>query len=331
MQLNSDDFERIVERANLAPSVHNTQPTRWRRMEDGSVLVLEDVTRRLHVADAAGRDAAVSHGSAIEGFALACAELGRAVEVEKLDAPEQGGLRPVARLTFGGDATRDPLSSFVDRRRSYRGTFAKGAAVVDAAPLLGTDVTLVSTPTGIARIAELNDVGAMRTYRDKAYRRELVSWLRLSRRDPRYPLDGLSAEAMEMSSVQAAGAGIILAPRVFEALDAIGIASALVAEAAAVRSAQTIVLFHRPIAEDPLFTGRRFYRLWLEFAKIGLAAAPMSVLADDADIRATIVREFALPEERRLINAFRLGVPPSRTEPARARLQRQTLIAPGSG
>jgi hypothetical protein len=52
----------------------------------------------------------------------------------------------------------------------------------------------------------------------------------------------------------------------------------------------------------------------------------MSVLADDVEISAIIGREFALPEGRRLINAFRLGVPPARTLGPKPRLPRATLV-----
>ena len=327
MHLNSDDFLALVRRANFAPSVHNTQPTRWRLEPDGSVGVFEDSTRRLHVADAAGRDAAVSHGSAIEGFSLACARAGNAVDVHAPNGLTQAGLRPVARVVLRPGAEPEPLDAYVEQRRSYRGAFVKRADPIDARPLLANgDVTLVDAPTGIARLAELHDEGALKTYRDPAYRSELRTWLRLSKRDPRYALDGLNAEAMEMSDVQAAAAGVILAPRIFEGLDAVKIARALVAEAAIIRSAQTIVLFHRPEEEDPLQTGRRFYRLWLEFARLGLSAAPMSVLADDVDISAVIANQFELPSGRRLINAFRLGVPPPGTERPKTRLDQAALV-----
>ena len=122
MRLTPENFATLVERANLAPSVHNTQLTRWHLNDDGSVLVLEDPTRRLPVADTAGRDAAVSHGAAIEGFALACADGGSIVDIEQLHGAAEGGLLPVARLTLRDGGQADPLSTFVPARRSYRAT-----------------------------------------------------------------------------------------------------------------------------------------------------------------------------------------------------------------
>ncbi len=328
MSLTADVIAALAAEANLAPNVHNTQPTRWRLAADGSVLVLEDATRLLPVGDPRGRDAAVSHGAAIEGFALACAARDIGVGVEPLERPADQGLRPVARLTLTpGGATADALHAFVPTRRTYRGAFVRPSepAPLDSLTTAG-DVTLAQEPEDIAQLAQLNDAASLGVFRDGPYRAELLSWMRLSRRDRRWSLDGLNAEAMEMSGFVATAAGLVLKPGVFEALDRIGAAGLFVAEAGVVKSAQAVVLFHRPADESPLRTGRRFYRLWLEFARLGLSAAPMAVLADDASTRAIIAREFQLPSDRRLITAFRVGVAPSRDLPPKPRLPATALL-----
>jgi hypothetical protein len=318
------DLEALVAEANLAPSVHNTQPTRWRIEPDGRILVLEDAARRLPVGDPTGRDAQVSHGAAIEGFALACGARGRAVVVDPVTEPTVQGLRAVARLTLAGEAHADPLRRLVPLRRTYRGAFVRSDARVDG--LIADDVTLVTDVRAMADIARLNDEASLRTFRDAPYRAELVSWMRLSSRHPNWSLDGLNAEAMEMSSFEAAGAGFVLRPRVFEIVDGLGLARLLTGEIRVVRSAAAIVLFHRPIGEDPMQTGRRFYRLWLEFAALGLSAAPMAVLADDPVARDALSTRCGLPRHRQLITAFRLGVAPTRDLSPKPRLPARQLI-----
>jgi nitroreductase len=326
MTLSRTDLMALVAEANLAPSVHNTQPSRWRLDHDGGVLLLEDSTRRLPVGDPLGRDAEVSHGAALEGFVLACAQKGLAVNVDQLPL-QAGSLRPVARLGVEPGAGQDPLRAQVSVRRTYRGAFAPGGDAGRLAPLTANaDAILVSRADGVARLAQLNDEASLRTYRDKAFRAELVSWMRLSSRHPRWALDGLNAEAMEMSGFEAAGAGLVLKSGIFETLDKAGVAGPLVSEAKVVRSAQAVVLFHRPEDEPPLETGRRFYRLWLEFTALGVAAAPMAVLADDAAARTAIAAAFSVPAGRRLITAFRLGVAPARSRPPKPRLPVEALI-----
>lgn len=328
MSLTADDIAALAAEANLAPNVHNTQPTRWRLEADGSVLVLEDATRLLPVGDPRGRDAAVSHGAAIEGFAMACAAKGVGVGMEPLERPADQGLRPVARLTLTpGAGAADELHAFVPARRTYRGAFVRPTqpAPLDSLAAAG-DVRLAQTPQEIARLALLNDAASLGVFRDGPYRAELLSWMRLSRRDPRWDLDGLNAEAMEMSGFVATAAGLVLRPGMFEALDRIGAAGLFVAEADVVKSAQAVALFHRPVTERPLQTGRRFYRLWLEFTRLGLSAAPMAVLADDEPTRAIIADAFQLPADRRLITAFRIGLAPSRILPPKPRLPAAALL-----
>jgi hypothetical protein len=118
----------------------------------------------------------------------------------------------------------------------------------------------------------------------------------------------------------------VLRPGVFEALDGLGVARLLTREVAVVRSACAIVLFHRPEGEDPLDTGRRFYRLWLEFSRLGLAAAPMAVLADDPVARDAVSARHGVASGRRLITAFRLGRAPACDRGPKPRLPTQSLI-----
>lgn len=321
------DVEALVAEASLAPSVHNTQPTRWRLEDDGRVLALEDIARRLPVGDPQGRDANVSHGAAIEGFAIAAAERGLTVAVEPSAGESVAGLRPVARLTLAPGGAADPLHPFMGPRRTYRGRFLNA----DCAPALDAlegieDLRLVRARPAVEAVARANDAASLLTFRDPVYRAELLSWMRLSPRHPRWAIDGLNAEAMEMSPIEAAGAGLVLRPGVFEGLDRFSLAAPLVAEAAVVRSAAAIALFHRPEGEAPLETGRRFHRVWLEITRAGLSADPMAVLADDPETRAMLSRAHGLAEGRQMITAFRIGLAPERARGAKPRLAPGALI-----
>ena len=247
--------------------------------------------------------------------------------MEPLDAPAADGLRPVARLALAPGGAPDPLHAFMSARRSYRGRYAKGAPMDLASLEKWGDARVVSDAEGVAHLARLNDIGALRTFRDGAFRAELLSWMRLSRRHPRWALDGLNGDAMAMSPLEAAGAGVVLRRGVFKSLDHLGLAAMLTGEAQVVRSAMAIILFHRPQHEAPLVTGRRFHRLWLEFTALGLAAAPMAVLADDPSLRADVESRFQIPLGRRLITTFRIGLAPDDHDAPRARLPPSQILA----
>nr|WP_316629304.1 hypothetical protein [uncultured Brevundimonas sp.] len=321
MTLDAETFRALVAEAALSPSVHNTQPTRWRLTSDGRVQVLEDKSRRLPVGDPDGRDLNVSHGAAVEGFRLAAGKRNLIVDIE------HDGVG-VAGLAVRPGQVCDPLAAFLTQRRTYRGPFMGGAVAHAAVTRLEPreDLIVVDSRDFIAELARLYDEASLCWFRNAAYRAELLSWMRLSRNHPLWSLDGLNAEAMEMSRVQAAGAGVVLKPGVFETLDRVGLAGALVAEAAIVRSASAVVLFHRPANEAPFDTGRRFHRAWLGFTQAGLSAAPMAVLADDAATRERLQAEFGIEGDRRLITAFRVGIAPARDVTPKPRLELDTLI-----
>ena len=323
MTLSDPDFAAVVLEANLAPSVHNTQPTRWLRVSEAEVRVRDVAERHLAIGDPTGRDAGVSHGATIEGFVLACSAREIAATVSPSSNLSAGD---VARITLSGGAAPDPLQPYVHVRRTYRGRFVPAAPNALDRIAEDRDVVVVRAKDGIAHVAAVYDTASLSSFRDQAFRAELLSWMRLSRQDPRWTRDGLNAQAMEMSGFEAAGAGVVLRPGVFEALDRLGVTAGFVAEAKVVCSAAGILLFHRPADESPLETGRRYYRLWLSITQSGLSAAAMAVLADDPKAASEMARSFSLPTGRRLITALRVGRAPERTLPPKPRLPVEELI-----
>lgn len=322
-------FETLIAEARLAPSVHNIQPTRWRLLDADTVLVLEDAERRLPAADPSGHDVRLSHGAAIEGLSLTCGRHGlRLSRVELGDGSEKvAGLRAIARLTLAAGGTADPLAAAVAGRRSWRGRFAAAdARLQEALQKLAAAPDLFIVPPGpaVAAIAEMGDRAGFHFLCEDEHRRELLAWMRLSRRDPRYGRDGLNAEAMALGSVEATGAALVLGP-LFPLLKRLGLAEPLTRERAKTASG-AIALFHRPLGEDPLETGRAFYRAWLAMAAQGLGACPISVLADWSVSNAALVARHPLPAGRRLVNVFRLGRVPPGAASHRARLPVAELI-----
>lgn len=65
----------IVDLARLAPSIHNTQPWRW-RLGEGYAELSGDPERQLSVADPSGRNLVISCGAALHYFQSAAAALG---------------------------------------------------------------------------------------------------------------------------------------------------------------------------------------------------------------------------------------------------------------
>lgn len=71
-----------------APSVHNSQPWRW-RMAEHSVHLYRDPSRSLRSVDATGRDVVISCGAALNHLRIALAAEGWRAEVHRLPNPAQ--------------------------------------------------------------------------------------------------------------------------------------------------------------------------------------------------------------------------------------------------
>lgn len=305
--MTADDLRAFVAAAIASPSVHNVQPARW-RIEGEALVLLEDTARRLTVGDPRGHDAAISLGAAAEGVAIAASGAGLATRIERLSGTAADGLQPAARLTFAAGAEPDPLLPVLETRASWRGGFLPPTPQDHAAAqaLAGHDRVIIADPAQIAQAAALYDRASFGIMRGHGFRAELRHWMRLSRRHPDWARDGLNAAAMQLSGIEAAGAGAVLGP-LFRPLAALGLAPALLAEAKGFAKAAAVVLFHRPADEDPFDSGRAFHRLWLEVDAGGLGGNVLAALADDPAAAMALCKAHRIGPERRLVSALRIG------------------------
>jgi nitroreductase len=329
--LAQDDLKALIAEARLAPSVHNIQPSRWRQT-DGGIELLGDPSRSIPVADPQWRDWRLSHGAALEGLAIALA--GRGLRIAQLDLAASGpqpiaDSKPIIARLVVANIDRRPEAEPTATRASWRGSFkpvdAETRASLDRLSGARNDVILVRDPDAISAAASLGDQAGLYFMRDAAHRKELLAWLRLDRSHANYRRDGLSAEAMSLSSIEAWGAGMVLGP-LFQALDRVGLAAPLVSERAKTKSSAALVLFHRPKDEDAFGSGRAFYRVWLEMERQGLQGCPISVLADWAVARDTLTAKHGVPEGRQIVSVFRIGRPKGTPRTAHSRLPVDELL-----
>ena len=306
--LSRDTLEGLVREAARAPSVHNVQPARWRFEPAGDVVLFRALDRALPVADPTGHDVEVSLGAAWEGMSIALSRTGLTLGPPTAERAAQAeGCAPVARGRVSAGGAADPLAPQVSERRSYRGTFTRrGARELASARLMEAgDVHVIDDALDIRLSSRSHDAATWRFESRPAYHAELWSWLRLSRRDPRWRRDGLNGDCLGLSTPERLAARVLLWPAMFRLLGALRVARHLISEAGAVRSAIALVLFMPRESDTPFDVGRRFYRLWLEITAAGLHAAPMSASVDDPLTRAQY--DPLVPPGRRLANVLRVG------------------------
>jgi len=98
---------QVLEHALRAPSVHNTQPWRWRL--GGDVIDLfADVGRQLPVTDPDGRDLTISCGVALHHLVVALGHAGHDAYVKRMPDPQDN--THLATITIS-DAPPDPATA----------------------------------------------------------------------------------------------------------------------------------------------------------------------------------------------------------------------------
>ena len=122
--LTKSDARWVVAQAARAPSIHNTQP--WRFRWDGRAFELRaDTHRGLSAADPEGRELVLSCGAALFNLRLALRKLGFTSSLRLLPSAEDPRL--LARVTvepgLPADVRTRRMYAALTRRHTHRGSF----------------------------------------------------------------------------------------------------------------------------------------------------------------------------------------------------------------
>lgn len=172
--------EAALALAVRAPSVHNSQPWRW-RVGDESVQLYADRSHQLPRIDPDGRDLMLSCGVALHHFTVALSALGWSAEVHYF--PNPADPHHLASVAILGPAHGDQdiaLAAAIPRRRTDRRWFSSW-------PVAGGDIALMAARAArsgvtLRRVADEGDLAqvvtrAVRTHiADPAYLAELSMW-----------------------------------------------------------------------------------------------------------------------------------------------------------
>lgn len=311
----------LIKAVSRAPSVHNVQPARF-YFKDANIFLIEDITRRIPFADPTGRDTDFSLGIATEGLRIELLNHGyKLIDSGECNHDFNFGknFNTLRRFEIIKGGKPDILSPYTEKRYSHRGKFFKPTDhdIQRIKNLSGDDKYIISDKQQLARIGKIYDIASLNFFRDKNFRAEILSWMRLDKSHPKWLIDGLNYEAMAMSSIEGFVANIILGPKIFPILDKIGLSGALTAEAEKINDCAGVLLLHRPKSETPFESGRYFYRTWLEIVENGFQAAVMAALADDNFCQTELCKFYNIDQERRIITSFRIGRTDNVFKPAR--------------
>ena len=178
-------IDELVRAAVAAPSMHNTQPWRFRIQDAGSRIELHlDPARMLPVGDPDGRAAHIACGAALLNVRVAVAEAGLRPDIRLLPNPDQSLLLAEIRLGGRHHPTRweSELHAAIWRRQTNREPFSNRlvppgirAELAEAACLEGATLAFLDRDEA-ERVLHLAAEAERDLLADPAYHAELARW-----------------------------------------------------------------------------------------------------------------------------------------------------------
>jgi len=195
------DYAGLIRAATQAPSGHNSQPWKF-CIDSSSIEIVPDFTKALQVVDANHRELYISLGCAVENLCLAAKEK---------------GYRPMPTITQKDDTTysirvelteeqvqKDPLFQAIDTRQTNRREYSRRMIDPDTISMIqqvscqeGTQFSIYPRKSETYKtLSEYIYRGNAIQMQDKAFKKELLSWIRFNKKHIRKTKDGLTHEVM---------------------------------------------------------------------------------------------------------------------------------------
>ena len=274
--------QRIAEAALRAPSIHNSQPWRWRVRGD-EVDLYADRRRQLAVADAAGRNLTISCGAALHHAAVAAQAYGWPAEITRLPDPRDPDLLARLHLWRGSELPRAlaDLEALQERRtdrRRFTSWPIPPERLARLAASVGVDqvrVVPVTAAPDRVRVELLVSRATTIEKADQRFANEQRSWLDHS------DVDGIPSELLP-------GPGARTPRRVSRFVE-----GAREGDAGLIENSDRLRVIATD-ADDPqawLRAGEALGQLWLHAMNDGLSVVPLSQVVEVDETRSALHHE----------------------------------------
>ncbi|HEV2474911.1 MAG TPA: hypothetical protein VGX22_00120 [Candidatus Dormibacteraeota bacterium] len=305
--------ERAVLEAGLrAPSPHNAQPWRFRRLGPGQLDLYYWGEDKL-LCDPDDRDAYLAIGALLESMTLRAGQLQAGLRFTTSFAPAPEGVL-VGRVEIGGAAEADPLAAHLASRRTNRQPYDRAKLPGELqAELQELGCLFFDTD----EMADLVDRASVLAWKDRNFTLDLSKWTRFADS----AVDGMTCRMLRLNVIDQQFLRLALR---------LGTLPSWLAHLYALRdvyltrmSGAMAVLTAPDMSPSSLLdAGRRLLRSWLVITARGHASHPMSIVIDQST-KAELARRINHPLP---VAIFRVGRTPKPAEESGRRGLEAVLI-----
>ena len=195
------ELTQLIEHAIKAPSGHNTQPWRFKVLDE-EIQIHPDPLRALPVVDHDDHALYISLGCAAENIVIAASDLGIHAD---LSIVRNSGEKDFIRIGLTRDANveRDELIDYIQSRQSTRTEYSDETIPTEHIRQLeasfdfqGVRVLMFDTRKEVEKLKPFIIEGSNLQFRNKRFVNELVEWIRFSRSEARGRADGIWVSSM---------------------------------------------------------------------------------------------------------------------------------------
>ncbi len=294
----------LIRTAARAPSVHNTQPWRF-KVSENAIELYADPRRKLRI-DPAGREMLISCGAALFGLRLAIRSLGYQPNVDLLPDPAKLRLLARVRLRAGTPPTafERRMLDAIPHRHTHRGPFADEPLPEGLLPALqhdalaeGATLTFIRPTVIYRQLADIVGPASHRQDLDPSARNEVRRWTRVTGSGAR---DGVPARAFPANGVTGDRQNARLRQRDFD----LGRELGLLATGGPPAAATGVLITQADRRVDWLHAGQALHRLLLHAADRWVFASLYTQPLEAAAIRSLITTRLGLPGAPQMLLQF---------------------------
>lgn len=294
-------MRKLVAWGIKAPSGHNTQPWRFRLMENG-IEIHPDFSRALPVVDGDHHALYASLGCAAENMMIAATREGLGARLD-LSRDEKGQVFITIQFKPDSRVEPDVLFDQIERRQSTRNKYRDQQVPPSDLEKLrnsfrfeGISLLTLTEKEAMEQLTPFIIDGSNRQFENRAFVKELISWIRFSRKEALQKKDGIWHASMGLPAT-----GRLLGEIIMGRL--VSAKSEAKRWEGLIRASAGLALFvsRENDASHWISLGRAFQRFGLTASSLNISLAHMNMPCEEMEVRQEMARHLKLGDQHPLL------------------------------